>query len=69
MATAVTSTSTTAVRVTISRFTNVTNCFTAMNLSHVITEFSFGKHFPEITQPLDNSFEITHDSMWLLFGV
>jgi hypothetical protein len=34
-----------------------------MNLSHVITEFSFGKHFPEITQPLDNSFEVTHDSM------
>jgi hypothetical protein len=32
-----------------------------MNLSHVITEFSFGKHFPEITQPLDNSFEVTHD--------
>jgi len=29
----------------------------------VITEFSFGKHFPEITQPLDNSFEITHDRM------
>ncbi|KAI9431983.1 DUF1692-domain-containing protein [Lactarius indigo] len=34
---------------------------TVMNLSHVITEFSFGKHFPEITHPLDNSFEITHD--------
>jgi hypothetical protein len=34
-----------------------------MNLSHVITEFSFGKHFPEITQPLDNSFEVTHDRM------
>ncbi|KAI9456792.1 DUF1692-domain-containing protein [Russula earlei] len=33
-----------------------------MNLSHVITEFSFGKHFPEITQPLDNSFEISHDN-------
>ncbi|KAH9981895.1 endoplasmic reticulum vesicle transporter-domain-containing protein [Russula compacta] len=32
-----------------------------MNLSHVITEFSFGKHFPEISQPLDNSFEVTHD--------
>jgi len=32
-----------------------------MNLSHVITEFPFGKHFPEITQPLDNSFEVTHD--------
>jgi hypothetical protein len=34
-----------------------------MNLSHVITEFSFGKHFPEITQPLDNSFEVTHDGV------
>ncbi|KAN0133418.1 DUF1692 domain containing protein [Lactarius tabidus] len=32
-----------------------------MNMSHVITEFSFGQHFPEITQPLDNSFEVTHD--------
>jgi hypothetical protein len=32
-----------------------------MNMSHVITEFSFGPFFPEITQPLDNSFEITHD--------
>ncbi|KAF8260059.1 endoplasmic reticulum vesicle transporter-domain-containing protein [Lactarius quietus] len=32
-----------------------------MNMSHVITEFSFGKHFPEITQPLDNSFEVTHN--------
>jgi hypothetical protein len=39
-----------------------------MNLSHVITEFSFGKHFPEITQPLDNSFEITHDGMLFLSG-
>jgi hypothetical protein len=37
-------------------------CFIVMNLSHVITEFSFGKHFPEITQPLDNSFEIAQDS-------
>ncbi|KAI0636321.1 DUF1692-domain-containing protein [Trametes polyzona] len=32
-----------------------------MNLSHVITEFSFGPYFPDITQPLDNSFELTHD--------
>ncbi|KAI0050497.1 DUF1692-domain-containing protein [Auriscalpium vulgare] len=32
-----------------------------MNMSHVITEFSFGPFFPEIAQPLDNSFEITHD--------
>lgn len=31
----------------------------AINMSHVITEFSFGPYFPEITQPLDNSFEIT----------
>lgn len=32
-----------------------------MNLSHVITEFSFGPYFPEITQPLDNSFEVAYD--------
>src|SRR6266403_2098802 len=42
--------------------------FTVMNLSHVITEFSFGKHFPEITQPLDNSFEVTHDRMLFSSG-
>jgi hypothetical protein len=39
-----------------------------MNLSHVITEFSFGKHFPEITQPLDNSFEVTHDGMLFMYS-
>lgn len=33
--------------------------FTEMNLSHIITEFSFGPYFPEIVQPLDNSFEST----------
>ncbi|KZT65910.1 DUF1692-domain-containing protein [Daedalea quercina L-15889] len=32
-----------------------------MNLSHVITEFSFGPYFPEIVQPLDNSFELAQD--------
>ncbi|KAF8155285.1 endoplasmic reticulum vesicle transporter-domain-containing protein [Mycena galopus ATCC 62051] len=32
-----------------------------MNLSHVITEFSFGPYFPDITQPLDNSLEVTHE--------
>ncbi|KAJ7221822.1 endoplasmic reticulum vesicle transporter-domain-containing protein [Mycena haematopus] len=32
-----------------------------MNLSHVITEFSFGPYFPDITQPLDNSLEVTHN--------
>ncbi|KAJ7052124.1 endoplasmic reticulum vesicle transporter-domain-containing protein [Mycena amicta] len=34
---------------------------TLMNLSHVITEFSFGPFFPEIVQPLDNSFEVTQE--------
>jgi hypothetical protein len=33
-----------------------------MNLSHVITEFSFGPYFPDIVQPLDNSFEVTDKS-------
>ncbi|KAF8838039.1 DUF1692-domain-containing protein [Paxillus ammoniavirescens] len=32
-----------------------------LNLSHVITEFSFGPYFPDITQPLDYSFEIARD--------
>ena len=32
-----------------------------MNLSHVISEFSFGPHFPDIVQPLDYTFEVTHD--------
>ncbi|KAF8992350.1 endoplasmic reticulum vesicle transporter-domain-containing protein [Cyathus striatus] len=30
-----------------------------MNLSHTISEFSFGPFFPEMVQPLDNSFEVT----------
>ncbi|EGN99338.1 hypothetical protein SERLA73DRAFT_108802 [Serpula lacrymans var. lacrymans S7.3] len=34
---------------------------TKMNLSHVITEFSFGPYFPDITQPLDYSFEVAKD--------
>lgn len=33
--------------------------YTEMNLSHVITELSFGPFFPEMTQPLDNTYEIT----------
>jgi len=32
-----------------------------MNLSHVITEFSFGPYFPDIAQPLDYSFEIAKE--------
>ncbi|KAH7884895.1 endoplasmic reticulum vesicle transporter-domain-containing protein [Phlebopus sp. FC_14] len=32
-----------------------------MNLSHVITEFSFGPYFPDISQPLDYSFEVARD--------
>lgn len=34
---------------------------TKMNLSHVITEFSFGPYFPDIAQPLDYSFEIAKE--------
>ena len=40
--------------------------YTVMNMSYVITEFSFGKHFPEMNQPIDNSSEVTHDSASLL---
>ncbi|KAF5345657.1 hypothetical protein D9757_014210 [Collybiopsis confluens] len=32
-----------------------------MNLSHVISEFSFGPYFPDIVQPLDYSFEVTQE--------
>jgi len=32
-----------------------------MNLSHVITKFSFGPYFPDITQPLDYSLEMTQE--------
>ncbi|KAF8434101.1 endoplasmic reticulum vesicle transporter-domain-containing protein [Boletus edulis BED1] len=32
-----------------------------MNLSHVITEFSFGPYFPDIVQPLDYSFELANE--------
>lgn len=39
----------------------LTELLAVMNLSHVITEFSFGPYFPEITQPLDNSFELAPD--------
>jgi hypothetical protein len=38
-----------------------------MNLSHVITEFSFGPYFPDITQPLDNSFEVAQERQFI-FG-
>ena len=30
-----------------------------INMSHIISEFSFGRYFPDITQPLDYSFEKT----------
>jgi hypothetical protein len=32
-----------------------------MNLSHIINEFSFGPYFPDITQPLDYSYEVAND--------
>ena len=38
-----------------------------MNLSHIITEFSFGPHFPDIVQPLDNSFETTDKRQFVLY--
>lgn len=34
---------------------------TLMNLTHVISEFSFGPFIPDISQPLDYSFEVTHE--------
>ncbi|KAF8529896.1 endoplasmic reticulum vesicle transporter-domain-containing protein [Gautieria morchelliformis] len=34
-----------------------------MNMSHVISEFSFGPYFPDITQPLDYSFEVTDEHL------
>ncbi|KAJ7027420.1 endoplasmic reticulum-golgi intermediate compartment-domain-containing protein [Mycena alexandri] len=40
-----------------------------MNLSHVITEFSFRPFFPDITQPLDNSFELTTERALFSFLV
>jgi endoplasmic reticulum-Golgi intermediate compartment protein 2 len=38
-----------------------------MNMSHVISEFSFGPYFPDITQPLDYSFEVTEERTCLWF--
>lgn len=32
-----------------------------MNLSHVVTKFSFGPYFPDITQPLDYSLEMANE--------
>lgn len=34
---------------------------TMMNLSHVISEFSFGPFIPDISQPLDNLFEVARE--------
>ncbi|KAF8800437.1 hypothetical protein BYT27DRAFT_7313567 [Phlegmacium glaucopus] len=34
-----------------------------MNFSHIITEFSFGPHFPYIVQPLDDSFKATDKNL------
>jgi hypothetical protein len=39
----------------------ILQCSQVMNLSHVITEFSFGPYFPDIAQPLDYSFEIAKE--------
>jgi hypothetical protein len=37
----------------------ISHLHTGINMSHIITEFSFGPYFPDITQPLDYSFETT----------
>ncbi|KAH7911534.1 endoplasmic reticulum vesicle transporter-domain-containing protein [Hygrophoropsis aurantiaca] len=37
-----------------------------MNMSHVITEFSFGPYFPDISQPLDYSFELA-SKPWMAY--
>lgn len=37
-----------------------------MNLSHVITDFSFGPYFPQMTQPLTNTLEIAQDRKFCL---
>ncbi|KZV91247.1 DUF1692-domain-containing protein [Exidia glandulosa HHB12029] len=34
---------------------------TMMNLSHVVSEFSFGPFIPDISQPLDNLFEVARE--------
>ena len=66
MAIVVISMLTTAVSFPVPVLEYIFTSFTVMNMSHVLTEFSFGKHFPEMTQPLDNSFEVTQDSASLL---
>lgn len=38
-----------------------------MNLSHVVHEFSFGPFFPAISQPLDQSYEITEQRKLIFF--
>ena len=43
-----------------------------MNLSHIITEFSFGPYIPDIVQPLDYSYEKTYEresNLWPVVSV
>ena len=37
--------------------------FVVMNLSHVVTDFSFGPYFPNMAQPLKNTFEVATERM------
>ena len=39
-----------------------------MNLSRVITEFSFGSYFLDIVQSLDSSFELAHERMFSILA-
>ncbi|KAH0832889.1 endoplasmic reticulum vesicle transporter-domain-containing protein [Lanmaoa asiatica] len=45
----------------VTSFTHFNCALVEMNLSHVITEFSFGPYFPDIAQPLDYSFEVAKE--------
>jgi hypothetical protein len=40
-----------------------------MNLSHIINELSFGPYFPDITQPLDYSYEVAPERTSLYYFI
>ncbi|CAJ0641946.1 13920_t:CDS:2 [Entrophospora sp. SA101] len=42
---------------------SATNTKDSLNFSHRIDEFSFGTHYPLLVNPLDNSIEISQESM------
>jgi hypothetical protein len=48
--------------------THFNHAVAEMNLSHVITEFSFGPYFPDIAQPLDYSFELAKERAFTILA-